>query len=170
MPPLLQTFLDIALWRKGPQDLPASRGLVLCAAALYALVAVVRVRSFDLQWQTAWQIAAIDIAMSAVWVWAVLAFFGRQQRFVQTFSAMLGVSILLGGLELIVRVVQIVLDDADLPAFWLLLRVIAIALMLGRIFKHAIERSLAMGIALTITIALCTDAAVLLLFPQLRSI
>jgi len=45
---LLQTFVDIALWRKGPQDLPASTALALMVLFTYVVLEFIGVQMFDL--------------------------------------------------------------------------------------------------------------------------
>jgi hypothetical protein len=166
---LLQTFLDIALWRKGPQDLPASRFLVVCALATYVSTSFVQVQLFDLRVRTAMLIIAVDVVMLLGWLWMVLAFFGRSQRFVQTITAILGVGTLLGLLDILVRAIQLAMGPADnLPDNWLLLRFLAIALIMGRIFMHALDRGLITGMALTVAILYSTEFVAQLMITQLQ--
>ncbi len=83
----LQSFLDIALWRKGPQDLPASTLLATLALIAYMAIGFVRMRLFALDQSTALLFICVDALMLGGWLWLVLAFFGRRQRFVQTITA-----------------------------------------------------------------------------------
>lgn len=168
---LLQTFLDIALWRKGPQDLPASRFLMLCALATYVSTNFIQVQLFDLRLRTAVLIIAVDVVMLLAWLWVVLAFFGRSQRFVQTITAVVGVGTLLGCLDILVRAAQLAMGPADnLPDNWLLLRFLAIALIMGRIFMHALDRGLITGMALTVAIVYSTEAVAQLMITQLQGL
>ena len=158
MNPLLQTFIDIALWRKGPQDLPASRSLATAVLLLYIVMSFVQARLFSITLKTAVFMIAIDVLMLTAWLWSVLAFFGRRQRFVQTATAVLGVGVLLCVLDIVMRGVQLASGAADtLPVSWVLLRFVAIALILGRIFMHALDRGLMTGIALTVAIVYSTQ-------------
>ena len=100
---LLQTFVDIALWRKGPQDLPASRFLAILVLVAYVGANLVQVQLLNLRPRTAAVVVVVDVTMMIGWLWAVLAFFGRSQRFVQTFTAVLGVAVLLAALDLVVH-------------------------------------------------------------------
>ncbi len=160
----LQTFLDIALWRKGPQDLPASRLLVLLVFIAYLLTGLVRMRLFQLGLGEALLFISIDALMLAGWLWLVLAFFGRRQRFEQTISATLGVGLLVLLGDITVRALQLLLGLSDAFAVnWLLLRFIITMLVLGRIFKLALDRGLVTGIALTIAITFSTKAVVQLM-------
>lgn len=156
---LLQTFVDIALWRKGPQDVPASLLVTIGVLILYLTTSVIQVQLFNVRLRTATTIIAVDVVMLMTWLWLVLAFFGRRQRFGQTVTAALGVGVLLGTLDIIVRGIQLAMGSAqDMPDFWLLLRFFAIALIMGRIFMHALDRGLLTGMALTVAIVYSTEA------------
>lgn len=168
---LLQTFVDIALWRKGPQDLPASGFLAALVLVAYIVASFVQVRLLDLHLRSAMVIIAVDVTMMVAWVWAVLAFFARRQRFVQTFTAMLGVGVLLALLDIAARAVQLVAigPAENLPSFWLALRFIAIALIMGRILMHALDRGLLTGMALTVAIVYSTAGMIQLVIARLHS-
>jgi hypothetical protein len=168
---LLQTFVDITLWRKGPQDLPAARFLALCALVAYVSTSFIQVQLFHLRLRTAVLIIAVDVVMLLGWLWVVLAFFGRRQRFVQTITAVLGVGTLMGLLDIIVRAIQLAMGPAEnLPDNWVLLRFFAFALIMGRIFMHALDRGLITGMALTVAIVYSTEAVAQLMLTQLQGL
>jgi len=167
---LLQTFVEIAAWRKGPQDLPASRFLAALVLLAYIVASFVQVRLLDLHLRSAVVIIAVDVTMMVAWLWAVLAFFGRRQRFIQTFTAMLGVGVLLALLDIAVRAIQLVTTGPadNLPDLWLALRFLAIALIMGRILMHALDRGLLTGMALTVAIIYSTAAVVQIVISRLH--
>lgn len=168
---LLQTFVDIALWRKGPQDLPASRFLAWCTLVVYVVANFIQAQLFDLRLRTAILFIVVDVIMLLGWLWAVLAFFGRRQRFVQTIMAVLGVGTLVVMLDILVRAVQLMqAPSEDLPEYWLLLRLVIITLLMGRIFMHALDRGLVIGIALTIAIIYSTREVTHLMLTQLQGL
>lgn len=165
----LQSFLDIALWRKGPQDLPASTLLATLALIAYMAIGFVRMRLFALDQSTALLFICVDALMLGGWLWLVLAFFGRRQRFVQTITAILGVGLLVLLLDVTVRSAQLGFGWSDeLSMNWLKLRFLIMALVLGRIFMLALDRGLITGIALTVAIIYSTQAVVQLML-DLRS-
>lgn len=156
---LLQTFVDIALWRKGPQDLPASTALALMVLFTYVILEFIGVQLFDLSLRAAAVFICVDVLMISGWLWLVLSFFGRRQRFVQTITATLGVGVMILMLDIAIRTLQIGLGlGNDLANNWLLLRFLIIALVMGRIFMHALDRGLATGMALTVAIVYSTEA------------
>jgi hypothetical protein len=159
MSKLLKTFVEIALWRKGPQDLPASQTLVLLVLAVYVAVEFIGVQLFDYSTRQALAFISVDVLMLSAWLWAVLAFFGRRQRFVQTMAATFGVGVLILLLDIAMRLVQLALGlDDEHAASWLLPQFVIVALVMGRIFMHALDRGLMTGIALTVAITYSTQA------------
>lgn len=155
----MQSFLDIALWRKGPQDLPASTLLATLVLIAYMATGFVRMRLYALDLQAALLVTCVDALMLGGWLWLVLAFFGRRQRFVQTITATLGVGLLVLLLDVILRVAQLAFGLGDsLPRNWLILSFLITAVVLGRIFMLALDRSLITGIALTVAIIYSTKA------------
>jgi hypothetical protein len=160
----LQSFLDIALWRKGPQDLPASTTLAILALIAYLSTGFLRMRLFTLDRSTALLFICVDAVMLGAWLWLVLAFFGRRQRFVQTITATLGVGLLVLLLDVTIRSAQLALGwSDDLSMTWLKARFLVVALVLGRVFMLALDRGLITGIALTIAIIYSTQAVVQLM-------
>jgi hypothetical protein len=157
----LQTFLDIALWRKGPQDLPASSALAVLVLIAYMAAGFVRMQLFALDMHETLLFVCIDAMMLGAWLWLVLAFFGRRQRFVQTITAALGVGLLMLLLDVTFRTAQLAFGLGESASLnWLLLRYLMTALVLGRIFMLALDRGLITGIALTVAILQSTNAVV----------
>ncbi len=167
---LLQTFIDIALWRKGPQDLPTSRFLLMLVLGIYVAASFVQVQLLDLRLSTAFVIVGVDVVMMMLWLWLVLGFFGRSQRFIQTLTAMFGVGALLAAVDIVVAAVQLAAGDSSgQPSnLWLSLRFLAIALIMGRIFMHALDRGLLTGMALTVAIVYSTGAVVQMIVSRLH--
>ncbi len=160
----MQSFLDIALWRKGPQDLPASTLLATLVLVAYMATGFVRMRLYALDLETSLLFICIDALMLGGWLWLVLAFFGRSQRFVQTITATLGVGLLLLLLDVALRVLQLTFGLGEsLTLNWLMLRFLITALVLGRIFMLALDRGLITGIALNLAIIYSTKAVVQLM-------
>lgn len=166
---LLKTFFDIALWRKGPQDLPASTTLALIVLAIYMGIEFVGVRLFDLNLRAAIVFIGVDVLMLSGWLWVVLAFFGRRQRFTQTITATLGVGVLILLLDIAMRAAQLAFGLGDaLAGNWLFARFLIIALVMGRIFMHALDRGLITGMALTVAIIYSTEAVAQLMLDSLK--
>lgn len=165
----MQSFLDIALWRKGPQDLPASPLLATFVLMAYMVAGLVRMQLYALDLAASLLFICIDTLMLGGWLWLVLAFFGRRQRFVQTITATLGVGLLVLIIDVTLRLLQLSLGLSEsLTLNWLMLRFLITALVLGRIFMLALDRGLITGVALTVAIGL-SNKAVLQFMLDLRS-
>lgn len=166
---LLQTFIEIALWRKGPQDLPASTPLAVLVLLIYVASKFIGVQLFKLTPPDALIFICVDVLMLATWLWLVLAFFGRRQRFVQTITAMLGVGMLVSLLDIAMRGLQFAFGFGDVLVInWLFGRFLILAIMMGRIFMHALDRGLLTGMALTVAIVYSTDAVAQLMLDSLK--
>ena len=156
---LFQTCLDIALWRKGPQDLPASFSACALIALMYVAITFVQVRFMHQTFARGLALVLVDVGMQCTWLALILVFFSRIQRFPQTLSAVLGVGVLLAALDLLVSSVLLFTHAGrDLALEWAFLKLIFMAVVLGRIFTQALDRGLFTGIALVIAIVLSTEA------------
>jgi hypothetical protein len=165
----LQTFLEIAVWRKGPQDLPASRLLALLVLSAYVALSFLGVRLLDLDPRAAAVFVGVDVLMLSAWLWLVLTFFSRRQRFMQTITATLGVGALILVLDIVLRLLQLAFGWSDEVMMNLaLLRLLLLALVLGRIFMHALDRGLMTGIGLTVAIIYSTEAVAQLTLDSLQ--
>ena len=149
---LFDTFLDIGLFRKGPQDLPASKSLLQLTLLLYAgsgfLVLAVGA-SNRISWLSALALTAFDIALLAGLGYLGLLLFGYGSRALQTLSALTGVGSLLQfvALPLVLWVEQAQLRNsgATLPILlWLMLLIWSIAVM-AHILQQAFSTSRMIG-------------------------
>src|SRR5262245_23362581 len=113
---LLQTFLEIVIWRKGPQDLPASGFLAMLVLLVYAGIGLASVQLFQLSLRDAAIMTAVTLLMVSAWLWLVLVFFGRRHRFVQTITATLGVAVFIALLDIAMRSMQLALGLGATPS------------------------------------------------------
>jgi hypothetical protein len=159
----LRIFLDIVLWRRGPQDLPASGLLVAITLAAYVLVGAVQLALLD-EPATTWLVFLIaDPALLAASVWLLLRLYGHTERFQQTASAVLGTGALLGFalyLPLQILVTGLGFDPASPVAQASALLLVVFVLVTGRILKLATGSSLFTGIAASLTYFVAINALV----------
>ena len=167
---LLQIFLDIALWRKGPQDLPASTTLLALAAMWYAGVSYAQVRLFGFDAGPSLLLTIVDIAMVYAWLTFTLSLLGLRSRLMQALTAVFGVDALVTLLDVAIRGISLLSGgNGDGPVSWQLLRLILTLLLTGRIFAIALERGLMTGVG--ITLAMSFSARVVAgLFVDLNSV
>ena len=151
----LRIFIDIVLWRRGPQDLPASGLLLAIAVAVYVGVSAVQLALLGETAATWFFFVVVDPLLLGAWVWVVLRLYGHADRFTQTASAVFGTGAVLGlglylPLQLLVTGLGYEPTSALAQAFALLL-VVAFALVTGRIIKLATDSNLFTGIAVSLT-------------------
>jgi hypothetical protein len=151
----LKVFLDIVLWRRGPQDLPASALLFVLVTAAYVAVSVVQLMMLHEAGGVWFVFVVLDPALLLGGTWLLLRLFGHPERFLQTATAVLGTGALLGVLAYLP--LQWLLDsvgatpESTLAGIAALALVVIFALVTGRILKLALETSLFTGVAIALT-------------------
>ena len=86
----LRIFLDIVLWRRGPQDLPVSSLLLAVTVAAYVAVSVVQLALLD-EAASSWLFfLVVDPLLLGAWIWLLLRLYGKSERFLQTATAVFG--------------------------------------------------------------------------------
>ncbi len=154
----LKAFFDIVLWRRGPQDLPASTLLLWLTAAGYVAVSILQLLLTD-EPGAAWLVfVLLDPVMLTTGVYLLLKLFGKSDRFLQTTTAVLGTSVVLG-LSLFLPV-QFLSSQAGLPPESTIAGLIALAMIVifslvtGRILKLATDSNLFTGVTISLTYVL----------------
>lgn len=89
MTDLIRLFTQIALLRRGPQDVPAS-GLLLVLTVCGYLVVNLLVGALFPPGAHWWQVALIDTLFTLIWYAALLQLLGRRERILQTTTAVFG--------------------------------------------------------------------------------
>ena len=156
---LIQAVIDIALWRAGPQRLPASRFLVICLIVLYSAVSGFQIMLLGRQFPDILILIALDVGVMSAWIWSLLRFFNKQQRLLQTLAAIFAVQSLLALVDIAARVLMLLAaGTAKLPVGGELLSLLAFLVLIGRILALAIDRSVVIGVPLMMAIAYSTLA------------
>ena len=155
MQQFLKVFLDIVLWRRGPQDLPNSGLLVALTLVAYELVNLVQIALMEVSIAELLLYLVVDPLLLMGGLWLVMMLFGRKDRWAQTVSAVLGCTALMA---LAVSVPMVLLVGprmaGDPPAALQLLAlalVIASILVVGRIIQLATDSNLLTGSAIATT-------------------
>ena len=155
MQQFLKVFLDIVLWRRGPQDLPNSGLLVVLTLVAYELVNLVQIALMEVSIAELLLYLVIDPLLLMGGLWLVMMLYGRKDRWAQTVSAVLGCTALMA---LVVSVPMVLLVGPRMagnpPAALQLLAlalVIAFILVVGRIIQLATDSNLLTGSAIATT-------------------
>jgi hypothetical protein len=154
MQALLKVFWDIALWRRGPRDVPASPGLLALAALAYAGTSAVESWLIDGE-PLAIARALVDLAFTAATMWLCLAVRRRLHRLPQTLTAVLGTGTLLALPVIAVFVVAAAVGPEGPVAAAVKLLLLPLLVwelaVLANIVRQALEAPLVAGVAVATT-------------------
>ena len=161
---MLRTTLDILLLKRGPQDLPASQTLVVVAMLAYFSLNFVLLKA-GLPGPQAVLHAFLACAILALYTHGVLRWKQMSPRFSQTLLGLLLTGLVLGlltvgpmqALQPFLEAIATAEDESQIsvqPPAWAVL-VYAIVgfwhlIVMGHIFRHALETSLGRGILYTL--------------------
>lgn len=159
---LLRLYIDIAVWRRGPQDLPAAPLLLPLSVLAYFIVYVAA------EWLASRMVRggvsggpgvvtlAVDVLYVAGWYWLLLRLFRRSERYGQTVAAIFGCSALLT-LPLALATQLLIASSngriawlAPLALFAFAAMVVWSVLISAHILRHALERPLALCVILVV--------------------
>jgi hypothetical protein len=101
-------YTDIALFRRGPEDVPVSAALLAVTVLVYLLASLALSSVMPVVEENRVALIALDGGFGLAWYWVVLRLAGRPERFLQTSTAIFGY--------------QTVLAPAFVTGTWLFLR------------------------------------------------
>jgi len=93
---LAKAFWDISLWRRTPEQLPASLFLLSLVAGAAALLEVLSALQPPVSIPQMFARVVLSVGLPLAFVWVALALAHRPHRFLQTSIAVLGVDVLAG--------------------------------------------------------------------------
>jgi len=168
MQEVIRLYVQIALLRRGPQDLPASRLLLILTVCGYA--AVNALVSSLLPPSTGWPPQlAIDVLFQLAWYAALLQLTGRSERFLQTTTAVFGFQAVLSPLLI---ASEWLMQRFGKDANWQLpIAVAGLALVIwliaasSHVVKAALDWSSATSVALVILQIVASQLLLFALFP-----
>jgi hypothetical protein len=172
MTELIRLYAQIALLRKGPQDVPASPALLVATLVSYALVNFafsVLLPPVSGPWVP---LLLVDILFTLVWNAVLLRVVGKPERFLQTTTAMFGFQTVLSPLSiasgwLIRRFHEDAVWQFPLGLIYLIVVVWMIAVN-SHVLKAALEWSTPSCVALVILQIITAQLLLLSLFPTPR--
>jgi len=161
---LVRLFLEICLYQKGPQDVPASAALFyLMVLAYFAIGAVV------LGMQTGWLIgiaqAVVELMLVLGFIWGLLALSRKPARFQQTATALLGSDTLISVAALPLLLSVKAAPQTAFPYVLLMGLMIWSMAVTGHILRHALSKPLSLGIGLAVLYFLATYQIMAYWFP-----
>jgi len=151
---VLDVFLQIALRRRGPEDVPDSRFLLLLAGLFYVIAQGLLAMPVYHSSLALARSLVLDLLLLCGCLWGLMRFTGHAPRYRQTLTAMLGTGALLGLCMLPFNYWLDVAADPGKPALGPtigLLAVVSWSLAVnGHIFSRALSAPFAAGMAISI--------------------
>lgn len=167
----LRLFLDIARLRRGPEDLPVDRSLLVITIIVYALLNLVLSRLVAGTSQPVVLPLVVELAVALLWLVVVLQLAHKSERFLQTATAVFGFQLVMA--PLVVVAAALFLRVGEYPAWevpmMLLLAALGIwtVMVNARILVAATQWSGILCVALIIGEAIVSRLILLALFPEL---
>lgn len=151
---ILDVFVQIALRRRGPEDVPDSRALLLMAGLAYVIAQGFLAQSV---YHTASGLArslALDLLLLCGLLWGLLRLAGHALRYRQTLTAILGTGAFLGLCMLPFNLWLDLAEEPGKPAVGATIGLLAIVswslVVNGHIFSRALSRPFAAGLAISV--------------------
>ncbi|HTW74135.1 MAG TPA: hypothetical protein VMD56_04345 [Steroidobacteraceae bacterium] len=165
---LARLYVDIALWRRGPQDLPTVGILLPLTIGAYVLISVGCGEALPALRDGWVPLVLADTAFIALWYWLLLALARRRARYLQTAAALFGLQTVLAAPSI---VSEWLLERFAHDASWLAVAYVgALAVFvwtvaaIGHVLRSALERSLGLCVVLALLQMLAEELVLLPLF------
>ena len=162
---ILKLLFDICLFKKGPQDLPYSVGLLRILLVVYVSIRVLMLSIHFDSLSVLLQVI-VDIFLVAGFVWIMLYLTGKLGRFYQALSAVLGTDALISFFAL-PGMATMEAGQGGLLVFLVMLGLIGWHwAVTGHIIRNALEKSLSFSLGLAFLYLLGSYQVMALLFPE----
>ena len=140
---LVRAMIEIALHRRGPEDLPASAFLFQLVLLAYIVVGVLSSAFYSSDPLDLARQAALDLGLFFAFFWSVLGIYRKPERRLQTFTALLGTGSLLTAFAIPLYFWRHVTGGEQSTALLPALGIFALLLwslsVTGHILHHALE-------------------------------
>lgn len=163
----IKLFLDIAIFKKGPQDIPASPWMLRITLPVYAGINLLILFINDNAGTAILQIL-VDFLLMVSFCWPLLYFSGKTNRFSRTLCALIGTDAVIGFFS-----IPAVISLGPQSEEWVFLSLLAMMfwhwLVSAHIFRHALDKPLFFGLGLSLLYILISSQVMALLFPVIST-
>jgi hypothetical protein len=166
---IFSPFFEICRFRIAPQDLPASKTLLLITLVLYTLVNILT-STLSLSLQMAFLHGIVDVLLLVLITSSIMYIVKLPERNMQTLTAIMGTNIILGVITfpILTWVFWGQQTNADVSfAFFLLLGLVIWNISIySYIFQHALSTTRFVGLAVVIISSLLSYTILSVIFPN----
>lgn len=162
---LIKLFFDISIFKKGPQDIPASRWLLRLLVPVYMginyLILLLSSDPFSAFLQV-----TVEVLLVIVFAWGLMVYVGKPARYPQTACALLGTDALISLLAS--PAIATLIGQGSAGAFLVVVGMILWHwVVTGHILRHALSQPFIFGLGVAFLYILASYQVMALLFPEL---
>jgi hypothetical protein len=166
---IIKLLFDICLFKKGPQDLPYSVGLLRILLIVYISVRVLML-NIHFDWLNVLLQVIVEIFLVTGFFWIVLYLARKLGRFYQVISAVLGTDALISFFAL-PGMASMETRQGGILVFLVMLGLIGWHwAVTGHIIRNALEQSLSFSLGLAFLYLLGSYQVMSLLFPEVAGV
>ena len=165
MPALIRFFVELAILRRGPQDLPASSTLLSLAAVLNVLIGSANGKALFGTVGAALGANLLDLVLTLLMLYLLLQFRGHAARLQQTTTAFFGLGALAGLVMLLIRPAAELLGAPQVAMLVDLVLAIWLHVALGSVLRHAIGVPLLAGVIIMLSYTVMAFSVIARVFP-----
>ena len=166
---IIKLLFDICLFKKGPQDVPYSVGLLRILLVIYVVIRVLMLNIRYDMLMVLWQVT-VDVLLVVGFSWILLVLAGKRHRLCQVTAAFLGTDALISFFAL-PAAASMQLGQGGLLVFLVMLVLIGWHwAVTGHIIRNALEQDLSFGLGLAFLYLLGFYQVMALLFPEVAGV
>ena len=162
---LLKLFFDICLFKKGPQDIPASNVLLRLLIPIYASVSFLMLILNSGGLNAAMQVL-VEVMLILGATWIILFIARKPARYQQTASALMATDALISFFAL-PAMATLVGQGSGLAFLAIIILMIWHWAISGHIFSHALGKPFTFGLGVAFLYILVSYQVMALLFPEI---
>lgn len=162
---LFSLIFGICIFKKGPQDIPASRLLIQLLIPVYAVISFL-ILILNTDWFTAMLQVFVEIVLGLGLCWAILLIGNRSTRYQQTVCALIATDAFISFLAL-PSMTTLVVQSGGIAFTFIVLLMIWHWLVSGHIFSHALNQPIFFGLGVSFMYLLTSYQIMGTLFPEL---
>jgi hypothetical protein len=161
--PLMKLFLDICLFRKGPQDAPYSKFLFNLSLGAFLLVDVI-LGLMQTDWLLVIPQALLETAMLLGFAWITLKSANKLSRLPQTYIALFGTDALISAIAIPLVAAAMIDPKLGIAQLLLLMLLLWHTGVIAHILRCALSQTLGIALGLAIVYVLFSYQVIIALF------
>jgi hypothetical protein len=160
-------FFDIAILRKGPQDVPASIWVLRVVLPVYVLINLL-ISLINEPFSTAALQIMVDFGFVFAFVWPLLYFAAKLARFRQTLCALLGTDAIISVFA-IPAIASLSAQPSGLAVLFMFILMIWHWLVSAHILRHALDKPWFFSLGLALLYKLILSQVMAVIFPVIST-